>query len=182
MTKKITSMNKQYIISVFNDEAALLAAIKKVKEAGAEIAEIYTPYPIHEAIEAMGKKSRFTLAAFLFGFTGALGVLAFLMYTAVWDWPINYGGKPTNAFPSFIVVTIVLTILTITLASLFTFSVRAKVYPGKKYVMPDFRSMDDKFVMVFNTEVNQNKNEKLVNILNEEGATEVYHKELEPLI
>lgn len=175
-------MNKQHIISVFDDEDALLAAIKKVKKEGAEIAEIYTPYPIHEAIEAMGKKSRFTLAAFLYGFAGAAGVLAFLMYTAVFDWPINYGGKPTNAFPSFIVVTIVLTILTVTLASLFTFSVRARVYPGKKYVMPDFRSMDNKFVMVFNSEATQNNNEKLINILNEEGASEIYHKDLEPLI
>lgn len=174
-------MSKQHIISVFNDEDALLSAIRKVRKEGADIAEIYTPYPIHEAIEAMGKKSKFTLAAFLYGFAGALSVLAFLMYTAVWDWPINYGGKPTNAFPSFIVVTIVLTILTITLLSLFTFSLRAKVYPGKKYFMPDTRSMDDKFVMVFETGENQDSNEKLMKILNEEGASEIYHKELESL-
>lgn len=174
-------MNKQHIIGVFNEENELLSAVRRVKESGTEIAEIYTPYPIHEAIEAMGKKSRFSFAAFLFGFAGATGVLLFLMYTAVWDWPINYGGKPTNAFPSFIIVTIVLTILTITLASLFTFSVRAKVYPGKKFVMPDHRSMDDKFVIVFFAG-SEPENEKLIAILNEEGATEVYNKELQPLI
>lgn len=175
-------MSKHHIISVFDNEDALLAAIHKSKEEGAQIAEIYTPYPIHEAIEAMGKKSRFTLAAFIFGFSGAFGVLAFLMYTAVYDWPINYGGKPTNAFPSFVVVTIVLTILTITLASLFTFSVRAKVYPGKKYNMPDVRSMDDRFVMVFESHDDDQVNEKLMKLLQEEGATEIYNKELQPLI
>lgn len=175
-------MSKHHIISVFDKEDALLAAIHKSKGEGAKIAEIYTPYPIHEAIEAMGKKSRFTLAAFIFGFSGAFGVLAFLMYTAVYDWPINYGGKPTNAFPSFVVVTIVLTILTITLASLFTFSVRAKVYPGKKYNMPDVRSMDDKFVMVFESNEDDQANEKLMKLLQEEGATEIYNKELQPLI
>jgi len=175
-------MNNQHIISVFDEEDKLLSAIHKVQEKGIKITEIYTPYPINEAIEAMGKKSRFTLAAFLFGFAGAVGVLAFLMYTAVFDWPINYGGKPTNAFPSFIVVTIVLTILTITLASLFTFSVRAKVYPGKSFVLPDNRSMDDKFIIVFNREENKDNPLDLIGLLREEGATEIYQKELQPLI
>lgn len=175
-------MNNQHIISVFDEEDKLLSAIHKVQEKGIKITEIYTPYPVNEAIEAMGKKSRFTLAAFLFGFAGAVGVLAFLMYTAVFDWPINYGGKPTNAFPSFIVVTIVLTILTITLASLFTFSVRAKVYPGKSFVMPDNRSMDDKFIIVFNREENKAIPIDLIGLLREEGATEIYQKELQPLI
>lgn len=175
-------MNEQHIISVFNQEKDLLSVIHKVKQQGTAIEEIYTPYPIHEAIEAMGKKSRFTFAAFLFGFIGAVSVLAFLLYTAVYDWPINYGGKPTNAFPSFIVVTIVLTILTITLASLFTFSVRAKVYPGKKFIMPDLRSMDDKFVIVFKANGSESENANLASLLKEEGAIEIYNKELQPLI
>ncbi|MGE5382837.1 MAG: DUF3341 domain-containing protein [Omnitrophica WOR_2 bacterium] len=174
-------MNNQYIVGVFNDEDTLLAAIHRVKEAGIKIAEIYTPYPIHEAIEAMGKKSRFTFAAFLFGFIGAISILAFLMYTAVLDWPINYGGKPTNAFPSFIVVTLVLTILTITLASLFTFSVRAKVYPGKSFVMPDERAMDDKFIIVFELDGNLQSSNDLRNLLHESGAEEIHEKELQPL-
>lgn len=174
-------MSDLHIISVFDEEESLLSAIRKVKENGNEITEIFTPYPIHEAIEAMGKKTRFTLAAFIFGFSGAALVLAFLMYTAVYDWPINYGGKPTNAFPSFIVVTIVLTILTITLASLFTFSVRAKIYPGKNFVLPDDRSMDDKFVMVFKLTGQTGEVDQLTAILREEGATEIYNKELQPL-
>lgn len=178
----MTTMTKKHIIGVFDEEKDLLNAINRVKQTNNDISEIYTPYPIHEAIEAMGKKSRFTLAAFLFGFFGASGVLAFLIYTAVIDWPINYGGKPSSAFPSFIVVTIVLTILTITLASLFTFSARARVFPGKKYVMPDVRSMDDKFVIVLDAYDNTAKDDQLISLLKEAGATEIYNKELQPLI
>ncbi len=174
-------MNNQHVIGVFNEEDELLSAIHRVKEAGIKIAEIYTPYPVHEAIEAIGKKSRFTIAAFLFGFAGAIGILAFLQYTAVYDWPINYGGKPTNAFPSFIVVTIVLTILTITLASLFTFSVRAKVYPGKEYFMPDTRSTDDKFVIIFNMDQNATESSLLIQMLRESGASEIFEKQFQPL-
>jgi hypothetical protein len=174
-------MKSNYLVSIFNDEDTLLSAIRRAKDTGYKITEIYTPYPVMEAIEAMGKKSRFTFAAFLFGFLGAAGILLFLQYTAVWDWPINYGGKPTNAFPSFVVVTLVLTILTITLASLFTFSVRAKIYPGRAYILPDNRAMDDKFVMVFDLKENGESAERLIQTLKEEGAEEVYQKELESI-
>ncbi len=171
-------MNKSRIIGVFDEETALIAAVNQVKAAGIEINEVYTPYPIHEVIEAMGKKTRFTFAAFLFGFFGSVGVLAFLYYTSVIDWPINYGGKPTNSFPSFIVVTIILTILTVTLASLFTFSARSAIFPGKVYDLPDKRSTDDKFVIVFDKPAIQDGVDKLNAILHEKGASEVYEKEL----
>ncbi len=174
-------MIKQYVVSIFNDEDSLISAIRQAMKDGIRVSEVYTPFPIHEAFEATGTKTRFTLAAFLYGFAAAVGVLAFLQYTAVIDWPINYGGKPTNAFPSFIVVTIVLTILTITLASLFTFSVRAKVYPGKKLVLPDKRSTDDKFVIVFEKNGDDDFTKSLVNMLLEHGATEIHYKDSETL-
>ncbi|HLN52973.1 MAG TPA: DUF3341 domain-containing protein [Lentimicrobium sp.] len=174
-------MKSNYLVGIFNDEESLLSAIQRIKDSAYKITEIYTPYPVIEAIEAMGKKSRFAFAAFIFGFLGAVGVLLFLQYTAVWDWPINYGGKPTNSFPSFIVVTLVLTILTITLASLFTFSVRAKVYPGKAFIMPDDRAMDDKFVIVFDMNNIKESPDSLIQVLKEEGAEEVYQKELNPI-
>lgn len=175
-------MNKNHIIGVFDDEVALMAAMHEVKDKGFEIEEVYTPYPIHEVIEAMGIKTRFTTAAFIYGLLGALGVLAFMYYTSVIDWPINYGGKPTSAFPSFIVVTIVITILVVTLASLFTFSIRAKVFPGKAFVLPDVRSTDDMFVMIFDKSKQKGTPGALEDILRNKGAVEIYEKELHPQI
>ncbi|HAH58753.1 MAG: DUF3341 domain-containing protein [Lentimicrobiaceae bacterium] len=173
-------MNNHFVVGVFDEEAQLMAAVNETQKQGFQIQEIYSPYPVYEAIEAMGKKTRFTFAAFLFGLFGALGVLAFMYYTAVIDWPINYGGKPTNAFPSFLVVTIVITILVVTIASLFTFSARAKIYPGKAYVLPDPRSTDDKFVMVFDKSANDSEYQRLAELLKAEGAVEVYEKNIEP--
>src|SRR5210317_1509492 len=124
-------MNKKYILGVFNDEESLVDAFEKVKEKGIQPTEVYTPYPVHEILEGMGKKTRITHAAFFYGLFAAIGILGFLTYAASISWPLNYGGKPFNAFPSFIVVTIVATILSITLLTLFTFSIRAKIFPGK---------------------------------------------------
>jgi hypothetical protein len=165
-------------VSVFDDEQKLLAGIKAVKEKKLKIDEIYTPYPMHEVIEAMEIKSRFAFVAFLYGFSAVVGVLAFLYYTSVISWPINYGGKPTSAFPSFIIITLVLTIFTITIMSLLTFSWRAKIFPGKKYILPDMRATDDKFVMVFDSETAGTGFDDLDRLLKSCGAEEVYQKEI----
>jgi len=171
-------MSKPYFVSVFDDEQKLLAGIKAVKEKKLKIDEIYTPYPMHEVIEAMEIKSRFAFVAFLYGFSAVVGVLAFLYYTSVISWPINYGGKPTSAFPSFIIITLVLTIFTITIMSLLTFSWRAKIFPGKKYILPDMRATDDKFVMVFDSETAGTGFDDLDRLLKSCGAEEVYQKEI----
>ena len=141
-------MSKDYILGVFDDEDSLVEAFEKVKAKGVLPVEVYTPYPIHEILEGMGKKTRITHAAFFFGLFAATGILGFLYYAAVIDWPLNYGGKPFNSFPSFIVVTLVATILSITLLTLLTFSIRAKIFPGKKPEIFHDRATDDKFVMV----------------------------------
>lgn len=165
-------MSKKYILGVFNDEATLVDAFEKIKAKGILPTEVYTPYPIHEILEGMGKKTRITHAAFFYGLFAAVGILSFLTYAAVIDWPLHYGGKPFNAFPSFIVVTIVATILSITLLTLFTFSARAKIFPGKKAEIFHERATDDKFVIVLDTE-NLGDNAKAVEeIISEHGEVE----------
>ncbi len=168
-------MQNMTIIGVFDDEQKFVSAMEDLKANSITIKEVYTPYPIHDVFHLLERKTRFTYAAFLYGVAAVIGVLGFLYYTSVIDWPLNFGGKPTNAFPSFIVITIILTILSITILSLFTFSIVARVYPGKTPKMPDIRSTDDKFVMVVD------RHSSASAMLKENGATEVYEKEVEYL-
>ena len=165
-------MSKKYILGVFNDEDSLVEAFEKIKAKGVLPVEVYTPYPVHEILEGMGKKTRITHAAFFYGLFAALGILGFLYYAAVIDWPLHYGGKPFNSFPSFIVVTIVATILAVTLLTLFTFSVRAKIFPGKKAEIFHHRATDDKFVMVIDKDALGENTGEVDSIIKEHGAIE----------
>lgn len=165
-------MSKNYILGVFDDEATLVDAFEKIKAKGILPVEVYTPYPIHEILEGMGNKTRITHAAFFYGVFAAAGILAFLTYAAVIDWPLRYGGKPFNSFPSFIVVTIVATILSITLLTLFTFSARAKVFPGKKPEIFHPGATDDKFVIVLDKESLGQNAETVQSIIKEHGVVE----------
>jgi len=168
-----TSESK-YLVGVFDSEDSLLSAFRKMQEEQVEMEDIFTPYPVHEVLEKHGRKSRMTLMGWLYGFFAALGVLAFLFYTAVINWPLNYGGKPSNAFPSFMVVTIVLTIFSITNLSLFTFSVRANLWPSNQKPIYHDQATNDKFVIL----VNKKKADpsKAASLFKELGATEIIDK------
>ena len=114
------------------------------------------------------------------GLAAILATLAFLYYTAVIDWPVVYGGKPVNSFPSFIIITIVLTILTVTIGSLAVFSARSKLLPGRDNTIFDHRATDDKFVIVVNTgKLDIPAADKAENIMKELGAIEIIDKEFE---
>lgn len=165
-------MNKDYILGVFKDEESLVAAFDKVKEKGIIPLEVFTPYPVHEILHGMGNKTRITYAAFFYGLFAAIGILSFLTWAASFSWPLNYGGKPFNSFPSFIVVTIVATILSITILTLFTFSLRAKIFPGKVPEIYHERATDDRFVMVIDRKSLGEKSAEINSIISEYGEIE----------
>jgi len=168
-----------YKIGVFDEEKTLLASIKSLQEKKLAILDVFTPYPIHEVLHLLKRKSKLPTAGLIYGITGALAVLSFLYYTSVIDWPVDYGGKPFNSFPSFIVITIVLTIFIVTITSLFTFSVRAKLFPGQEPVIFDHRATDDKFIIVLDAGMlGADGATEAGRIMSESGAVEVIEKEI----
>ena len=167
-------MEMNYLMGVFDTEENLLAAFRNMKEQEVEIEDVFTPYPVHEILEKHGRKSKITIVGWFYGLFASLGVLAFLVYTAVIDWPLNYGGKPSNAFPSFLVVTIILTIFSITILSLFTFSWRANLWPSNEKKVFHDRATDDKFVIL----VKKDRADagKATAVFKKNGASEILEK------
>jgi hypothetical protein len=173
-------MPVKYKIGVFDEEEKLISSMKTLLNKGYTIDDVYTPYPLHEVLHLLKRKSKLPTAAYLYGLSGALAVLAFLYYTSVIDWPIVYGGKPFNSFPSFIIITIVLTIFIVTIMSLATFSARGRLIPGEVNRIYEERATDDRFAIVVSATQN---NEGLFNdagkLLSEGGAVEVVEKTYE---
>lgn len=171
-------MNKRFKIGIFDDEEKFLSSIRSLKEQKLSIHDVFTPYPVHEVFHLLKRKSRLPTAAYFFGLAGIIATLAFLYYTSVLDWPIVYGGKPFNSFPSFIVVTIVVTIFTVTIASLALFSARSKLFPGRDNTIFDPRATDDKFIIVVESDgVELSASDAAGDIMKQLGAVEVMEKE-----
>lgn len=173
-------MNMGFKIGIFDEEEKFISSIKSLQEKDFIIHDVFTPYPVHEVFHLLKRKSRLPAAAYFMGLSAILATVAFLYYTAVIDWPVVYGGKPFNSFPSFIVITIVLTILTVTIGSLAVFSARSKLLPGRDNTIFDHRATDDKFVIVVNTgKLDRSTSDNAGNIMKELGAIEIIDKDFE---
>lgn len=94
------------------------------------------------------------------------------------DWPMNIGGKPNAAAPIFIPVSFECTVLLTAYGMTLTFFVVAKLLPGLTPKMFDPRSTDDKFVVAIELDKNHLAHDKISQILKDNGASEVFEKEL----
>ena len=165
-------MNEDVYIGVYNKEDEFDRAVINLKKSDVCIEELYMPVPVHHAVKSVAGSSKLPVLAYFFGLFAIVSVLTFLYYSAGISWPLNIGGKPSNAFPSFIIVTLVLTILSVTLLTLLAFSISANLYPGKKAIVYDERALNDKFIIILKSDKVPDAKIKLL----ENGANEIIHK------
>jgi len=89
-----------------------LAAAARVRDAGWTHFDMLTPFPVHGMEDAMGQKRSWvpwvTAGLALFGILLAQGLQNYVM---VWDWPMNFGGKPNASWPAFVPITFELMVL-----------------------------------------------------------------------
>lgn len=168
-----------FLVGVYDDDDVILNACAKIREKGIKIHEVYSPFPIHGIDPVLGyKRSRLNVAAFLFGITGT--TIAFTMQSIMMgvDWPMNIGGKPHIAVPSFIPVSFELTILLACLGMVFTFFVVSGLGPGSRKLVLDPRYSDDKFILAIDLDKNKMSMDEMAQVLKDTGASQVSHKEV----
>lgn len=103
---------KHAAVAQFDSPEQLVEAAKKAREAGFTRIEAYTPFPIHGLSDAIGfKDEKVPWIVAIGGFTGAVSGMALQIYTSVFDYPMNVGGKPLISLPAFVPVTFECTIL-----------------------------------------------------------------------
>lgn len=94
------------VLGQFSVPDDALAAARKLRDAGYLHFDVLTPFPVHGMDEAMGLKRSWvpwaTAALALFGIALAQFFLNWIM---VYNWPMNFGGKPNFAWPSWIPIT-----------------------------------------------------------------------------
>lgn len=100
------------LMAEFENPDDLLAAAQRAHEAGYRKMDAYTPFPVHDLAETLGRhRTRLPALVFAAGLTGAAGGYLLQLYTMAVDYPLNVGGRPYNSWPAFIPVTFELTIL-----------------------------------------------------------------------
>ncbi len=94
------------ILGHFYEPADALTAAAKVRDAGWRHFDFLTPFPIHGMEDAMGqKRSWIPYVTAVLALGGIVFAQALQNYVMIWDWPMNFGGKPFAAWPAFIPIT-----------------------------------------------------------------------------
>lgn len=142
-------MLKQFLVATFFDEHALREAVARMRAQGFRIHDVYTPYPVHGLDELMGiRRSRLPFVSFAAGAFGLIAALGFQFYAAVFDWPLNVGGKPANSTLAFIPITFELTVLCAGLATAATLLLRCGLLPGARPLLLAPGVTEDVFALV----------------------------------
>ena len=167
----------KYLVGVYDDEDVLLSAVKDIREAGVNIYEAYTPYPVHGLEYALGyKRTRISIAAFIFGMVGTTLALTMQFWMMGVDWQMIIGGKNFAALPTFIPVTFELTVLLGALGMVATFLVISDLKPYKKPRLFHEKITDDKHVIAISLSDNSKQEEEIRAIVDKTGSLEINEK------
>ena len=170
-------MEKINIIGIYDDPDIFTDAVKKIKENDISIKNVFSPIPLHHIWDILNLKTRLPVLTFIYGVIGVIVTFAFLYWTSVVNYPLKFGGKPLNSV-SFIIIMFVATIFVATILTFMTFFIRQKLWPGKKVVMIDPRTMDNKFAIVIEKDPSFNSQDidKINKLLRDSGAVEINEK------
>jgi len=178
-------MSKKTLYAIFDDDEVLLKSVKELRSKGIEIAEVYSPFPVHGLDHALGlKETRMAITAFIYGCLGLIfgGLLIYyIMISGVGkSWPMNIGGKPNWTFyqnmPAFVPIMFECTVLFAGHLMSLTYLYRNRLYPGATTTSPDPRTTDDKFLMELEIE---GSDVEIKRLLTATGASEINEKDNE---
>lgn len=163
---------KKFAVGCYDDEEVLFPAVKKVRNSGYKLHDVYTPFPVHGLDHALGlKDTDLHVAGFIYGITGTCTALGFMSWIFLSDWPINFGGKPHFSLPAFIPITFELTVLFAAVGMVLTFCYLNQIMPGVKKHVFHPRQTDDLFVVAI--ELNDHVTEQeVIDFLKSTGTVE----------
>jgi molybdopterin-containing oxidoreductase family membrane subunit len=99
------------VLGILASPAQTVGAVERVKHAGFDDVEVYSPVPSHEIEEAVDRgPSWVRLWTLVGGLTGVTLGYLFTIWTS-YDWPLVIGGKPYASIPAYTVIAFELTIL-----------------------------------------------------------------------
>jgi hypothetical protein len=106
------------LLAEFARPERLIEAVRQSRAEGFSAIDAYSPYPIEEMKEALGFKENIVpWLAFVGGLAGAATGFGMQLYTN-YDFPIEIGGRPLEAWQPFMLITFELTVLFSVLATI----------------------------------------------------------------
>ena len=166
--------SKKLVLGVYDNPDKTYSVTKKLISNGFSVYDVYSPFAIHGLDRVLGiKRSRLTVAAFIFAMIGLSTAIIFQVYVSYFDWQVNVGGKPSLHIPTYIPITFELSILFTAFGMVACFFTVNKMFFGKNADIMDIRVSDDLFVVAVDVKKSKADIGSLNQLLMDGGAIEV---------
>jgi len=155
MNSKIKG-KQDVVTGYFTEVPDLIKAIRQLKGQGANILDVHTPFPVHGLDKELDLPQREGLSriGLMAGIIGLTVGFAMQIGVSVNLYPINFGGKPFLAIPSFMPVVIMLMFLLSAFSVAFAFLMKSGLGAGAPSLVIDEGTTDDRFLIVVAAENN----------------------------
>jgi len=175
----MTSASRTFLVATFSNEDALREGAGRLRDRDYRILDVYTPYPVHGLSEVMGiAASRLPIVTLVAGVAGCAAAMAMQFYMAVFDWPLDVGGKPLNSTLAFVPIAFELTVLFAGLATAAALLVRCGLMPGARGAQFAEGTTEDRFALVLRRRDDTFDADEAGRLLLESGADQVVLTEI----
>jgi len=99
------------VVAEFNSPESLIHAARSARDQGYSRLEAYTPFPVPELDQVIVRRNWLPLIVLICGALGTITGYVLPTYIAVWDYPLNIGGRPLHSWPPWVVIMFELTVL-----------------------------------------------------------------------
>lgn len=177
--KPLTKGPQDVVTGYYADETDLLKAIKHFKAKGIKVLDVHTPFPVHGLDDELElpKQEGLATVGLLVGIVGLIMGFGMQIAINVKFYPINFGGKPFMAIPSFMPVVVMLVFLLSAFAIAFAFMVKSGLGAGAPSLSVDHATTDDRFLVVL--EGGDKAGDASAHLL-ETGAMEIQSNNVQP--
>ncbi len=174
-------MSKNIIYGLFDDEEILLKSAKDLVSKGVRIKDVFSPFPIHGIDPVIGvPRTRLAIMSFIYGAIGLSLAWSMMGYMMIYDWPMDIGGKPSQAFymnlTAYVPISFEMTVFCAAHGMALTYLIVNRLYPGQQPYNPDTRTTDDKFMVQINLNENKKSADDIKALLSSTGAIEITEK------
>ena len=93
------------LLAQFSDRTRFLAAARRMHDGGHRLLDAFTPFPVEDVLELLPpRRSHVRVVMFVGGIGMAAIAYGFEYFSAVINYPYNSGGRPLDAWPTFMLV------------------------------------------------------------------------------
>ena len=172
-----------WLLAEFADSRSFVEAARRARAAHYRLVDAFTPFPVEGVTEFLDHRpSHIRVAMFIAGMLMALVAYGTEYYSAVFSYPYNSGGRPFDAWPTFMLVPFATGILVAAIAGFITFLIECglpRLHHSLFSVEGFERASQDRFVLALARPAGDDEQRRAIEFFRGAGASAVHEVKAE---